>query len=247
MIWWQTLTALVIVSLISVVGIFSLALKQDKLEKILLFLVSLAVGGLLGDTFLHLLPEVVRQTGFKLETSFAILSGVLLFFVLEKFITWRHCHVPTSTFHSHPVAMMNLIGDVFHNFLDGAIIAGSFLVNFPLGLATTVAVVFHEIPQEIGDFGVLIHGGFSRQRALLFNFLSSLAAILGAFLVLAFGLKTENFANFLIPLTAGGFIYIAGSDLIPELHKETAPKKSLFQFLGILLGLAVMAILRFFA
>lgn len=242
--WFYSITAVVIVSLISLVGIFSLALNRKRLERILLFLVSFAVGGLLGDVFLHLLPEVSEEIGFNLGSSLAILGGLLVFFVLEKFIAWRHCHVFTSEEHPHPVVLLNLIGDGVHNFFDGAIIAGSFLASIPLGIATSLAVIFHEIPQEIGDFGILIHGGLPVKKALAFNFLSSIAAILGAILVLLFGLKTLGLEKFLLPFTAGGFIYIAGSDLIPELHKETNPTKSLVQFGGIVLGIAVMLALK---
>ena len=140
---------------------------------------------------------------------------------------------------------MNLIGDGLHNFLDGAIVAGSFLVSFPLGMATSLAVIAHEIPQEIGDFGVLVHGGLSQKKALVFNFCSALVAILGAIFVLSFGAKISGFPQMLVPFTAGGFIYIAGSDLIPELHKEVNLKKSLVQLLGLLLGIGIMLGLKF--
>jgi zinc and cadmium transporter len=126
---------------------------------------------------------------------------------------------------------------------DGIVIAASFLASFRLGLATTLAVIFHEIPQEIGDFGVLIHGGFSRLKALVFNFLSALMAVVGAFLVLVLGTKIVSSVSLLIPFTAGGFLYIAGSDLIPELHKETSLAKSLLQMLGLILGMSIMLVL----
>ena len=138
---------------------------------------------------------------------------------------------------------MNLVGDGFHNLMDGMIIAGSFLVNLPLGISTTLAVLLHEIPQEIGDFGILVHAGYSIRKALIFNFLSAISAVVGAVFTLAIGLKTENVSAFLVPFTIGGFIYIATADLIPELKKETALKKSLLQLLFILLGAGVMALL----
>lgn len=243
-VWLYSILAVIIVSLISLVGIFALLLSRKHLEEILFLLVSFAVGALLGDVFLHLFPEIVGKEGFTLENALAVLGGLLIFFILEKFIAWRHCHVPTSKEHPHPVAILNLVGDGFHNFLDGAIIAGSFLVSFPLGVATSLAVIFHEIPQEIGDFSILLHGGFSAKKALVFNFLSSLLAILGAMVILAFGFQSERFVFSLLPLTAGGFLYIAGSDLIPELHKETRPEKSALQLLALLLGIGVMLILK---
>lgn len=228
--------AIAVVSLLSLIGVFTLLLKRLALSKIISFLVSFAAGGLLGDTFLHLLPEVVEKDGFSLKASSGLLLGILLFFILEKFISWRHCHVPTSSHHPHPVGMMNLVGDGLHNFIDGMVIVSSFLVSTKLGLATSLAVILHEIPQEIGDFGVLLHAGFSRKKALIFNFLSAATAFLGGLIVLRF----QNPSDFLIPFTAGGFIYIAGSDLIPELHKETAPRKSLVQLGGLILGIGVM-------
>jgi len=222
-----------------------IAIKEEKLKKILLFLVSFAAGGLLGDSFIHLLPEAVEEDGFSLSVSLAVLVGLLLFFVLEKFICWRHCHIPTSKSHPHPVVFMNLIGDGFHNFIDGAVISASFLTTIPLGIATTLAVVLHEIPQEIGDFGVLLHGGLSKNKALIFNFASALAAVGGAILVLILGERIVGVSQLLIPFTAGGFIYIAGSDLIPELHKETNLAKSLIQMVGLILGIGIMLILLF--
>jgi len=228
------------VSLVSLVGVFFVAVSNKKLQNVLLFLVSFAAGALLGDAFIHLLPEAVAENGFSLSVSLAILTGLLLFFVLEKFISWRHCHIPTSRVHPHPLAFMNLIGDGVHNFIDGAVIAGSFLSGDSLGIATTLAVIFHEIPQEIGDFGVLLYSGLSRKKALFFNFASALTSVFGAVLILLIGSGFLSLSKSIIPFTAGGFIYIAGSDLIPELHKETRPSRSAVQMLGLILGVAIM-------
>jgi len=241
--WFFSFISVFLVSLLSFTGVLFLALQAEKLKKILLFLVSFAAGGLLGDAFLHLLPAAVEAMGFGLEVSLAVLAGLLVFFVLEKFIAWRHCHIPTSKEHPHPLALMNLVGDGFHNFMDGMVIAASFLAGLPLGIATTLAVIFHEIPQEIGDFGVLLHGGFSRKKALFFNFLSALTAFAGVFFTFLLGARFVYLSQLLIPFTAGGFLYIAGSDLIPELHKETQLAKSLLQMLGLILGIGVMIIL----
>jgi zinc and cadmium transporter len=242
-IWVISLVSVFLISLLSFVGLLFLAFKKEILQKLLLFLVSFATGGLLGGAFLHLLPEAIGQLGNGSSLALAVLLGILGFFVLEKFIFWRHCHIPTSKTHPHPVVFMNLVGDGFHNLLDGVMIAASFMTNFSLGIATTLAVLIHEIPQEIGDFSVLLYGGFSKVKALLFNFASALVAILGAILTLALGAKFVNLVPLLIPFTAGGFIYIASSDLIPELHKETQIGKSLLQFLGLLLGITLMFLL----
>jgi zinc and cadmium transporter len=243
LIWIYTLTAVFIVSLVSFIGILTVSLKLEVLKKILLFLVSLSAGVLLGGAFFHLIPEAAEKSGFSINLAGYVLAGILIFFALEKMICWRHCHVPTSDEHPHPFALMNLVGDALHNFIDGMIIAGTFLVSIPLGISTTIAVIFHEIPQEIGDFGVLIHGGFSRFKALMLNFASALTAILGAALVLALNMKIETITAFLVPFTAGGFIYIAGSDLIPEMKKDIRPLNSIIQLLCLLLGLGIMFLL----
>ena len=245
-IWLNSIISVAVVSLISLVGILFLAMSPIKLKKILLFLVSLAAGSLLGGAFIHLLPKAVEENGFSLTVSLSFLTGVVLFFVLEKFICWRHCHIPTSKDHPHPLGLMNLVGDGFHNFIDGMVIAAAYLVSFPVGLATTLAVVFHEIPQEIGDFGVLLHAGYSKKKALFFNFLSALSAILGVIIVLTLSTTSESLPGILLPFTAGGFVYIASADLIPELKKETNFKKSSFQLLGLLLGIGVMMVMLLF-
>jgi zinc and cadmium transporter len=208
-------------------------------------LVSFAVGGLFGDTFIHLLPEAFTKLGANLTTSLYIIAGILIFFILEKFIRWRHCHVPSSEGHLHPVVTLNLIGDGVHNLIDGMIIAASFSVSIPIGVATTLAVILHEIPQEIGDFGVLVHGGLPVKKALFFNFLSAITAILGALISLIIGPYIKGYTVSIIPITAGGFLYIAGSDLIPELHEGCDIKIStaVWQFVFIVLGVLVMALL----
>jgi zinc and cadmium transporter len=239
-VWLVSLGSVFLVSFISFIGIFTLTLKERMLKKILLFLVSFSTGALLGDAFIHLLPEMVEETGFTLMNSFGILGGIMIFFILEKFICWRHCHVPTSKHHPHPVGIMNLIGDGFHNFMDGIIIAGSFMADYRIGIATTVAVILHEIPQEISELGILIHAGYSRSKALILNFMSALIAVLGAILALVLGAFSEGIVGILTPVTIGGFIYIASADLIPELHKETEPRKSMVQFFGIIFGIMIM-------
>jgi zinc and cadmium transporter len=242
-IWSFAILSVVLVSLISLIGIFFLSLNPRRLRRILLVLVSFAVGGLFGDAFIHLLPEAFDNIGSRLATSLFIIVGLLIFFVVEKFIRWRHCHIPTSEHHPHPVVTMNLIGDCVHNFIDGMVIAASYSVNIALGLTTTLAVILHEIPQEIGDFGVLINGGLSPRRALLYNFFSALAALAGAAAALFLGPLVKNFPVYLLPVTAGGFIYIAGSDLIPELQHCEDLKETIIQFLAIVLGIGIMAAL----
>jgi len=237
-----------IVSLISVLGIFALSVKTEVINKVLVYLVSFSAGALFGDVFFHLFPEVTAEHGFTLSVSISVLAGIVLMFMVEKFVHWRHCH---HTNHDgdhqkiHPFAIMNLIGDAFHNILDGLIIAASYLVSLPVGIATTIAVILHEVPQEIGDFGVLIHGGFSKKQAVVFNFLTALTAFLGACIAIVMAAYVDGITTYLVPLSAGAFIYIAGSYLIPELHKETEFEKTLLQFFAFIGGMVVMSLLLF--
>jgi len=240
-VWLYSLASVVIVSLISLVGVLTFLIKEEKLKKLLLYLVSFSAGGLFGDAFIHLIPEAAGENGFGLQVSLYILIGIIFSFIVEKFFQWRHCHIPTSEEHPHSFAYMNLFGDAVHNFLDGLIIGGSYFVSLPLGLATTLAVVFHEIPQEIGDFGVLIYGGFNKSRAIFFNFSTALTAIFGAIVSLGLSSYIQGFTPFLIPFAAGNFIYIAGSDLIPELRKEEPePLKSTLQLTAFVLGVLIL-------
>ncbi len=242
-VWLYSLLSVIVISLISFVGVFTLAIKDKFLKKILLFLVSFSAGALFGGAFLHLIPEALDRVNSSILVSLLVLVGILLFFILEKFVQWRHCHIPTSKRHPHPFAIMNLIGDGLHNFIDGLIIGASYLINIPLGITTTIAVVLHEIPQEIGDFGVLLHGGFKKAKALLVNFLSALTSVVGVIISLIVGSRAIEFSVILLPIAAGGFIYIAGSDLIPELHKEYNISKSLIQLLSLIAGILLMFVL----
>ncbi|HLC32529.1 MAG TPA: ZIP family metal transporter [Candidatus Nanoarchaeia archaeon] len=243
--WLYPFVSVFIVSAISFIGLWTFAIGSKQLHKLILYLVSFSAGGLLGDAFIHLLPDAA-DGGFNLQVSLIILLGIFLSFIIEKII-WRHCHVHhCHAKHHHarpqPFAYLNLIGDGVHNFIDGLIIGGSYLVSASVGITTTLAVVLHEIPQELGDFGVLIHGGFSPWRALFFNFLSGLAAVFGTFVAL-FLHTTTNIETFLIPFAAGNFIYIACTDLLPELHKSTHGWESVKQIIAFVLGTGVMVLL----
>ena len=249
-----TLLAVFIVSLISFIGVISLSFQRETLNKILLTLVSLSAGTLFGGAFLHLLPEAVAVSGFTLQISLLVLAGVLTFFILEKIVHshlykcehgHEHAHGLTHEPHKHHIGIMNLVGDGAHNFVDGLIIAGAFLVNINLGIITTLAVILHEVPQELADFGVLVYSGFSRIKALMFNFLSSAIAIVGAIVGLSLGAKGEMFVQLILPFAAGGFIYIAGANLIPELHKKCGIKDDVYHILAMLVGIGIMVGLLF--
>ena len=238
--WIYTLASILIVSAISLIGIITLSVKIEKLEKILIYMIAFSAGALLGDAFIHLLPEAVSKSGFTLLISSCVLTGIGFSFIVEKIIHWRHCHLPTTKTHPHPLTTMNLVGDSIHNFIDGIIIAASYLISLPVGIATTLAVILHEIPQEIGEFGVLIYGGYTKKKALLANFLISLTAFIGAILILIIGANSEQLILFLIPFAAGNFIYIATADLIPELHKCCSTKQSMLQLILFILGILIM-------
>ena len=242
-----TLASVFLVSFVSLSGVMLFALQEKIIRKSLLVLVGFSAGALLGDVFIHMLPEMVEEAQEHPFSPFLlVLAGMLLSFVIEKVIHWRHCHcsaLPLASAHMHPVGVMNLVGDGIHNFLDGALIAGSYLLSPTIGIATTVAVVLHEIPQEIGDFAVLLYSGFSTRRAVAFNLLSAVAAFAGAILVLSFASPLPFLGSLLLPIAAGNFLYIAGADLMPELHKETRLPQAALQFLVILLGLGTMQLL----
>lgn len=238
--------SVIIVSLVSLVGVFSLSLKKEIIDKYISLFIGLAVGALLGDAFIHLIPEAFKDSSNSSIVSILIIGGILLFFIIEKFLHWHHHDDDTETNHIHPVGKLMLYTDGFHNLIDGIIIGVSFLVSVPVGIATTIAVFLHEIPQEIGDFVVLIHSGYTTKRALFLNFLSALTAILGVILALIFGSVAETFTIWVLPIAAGGFIYIALTDLIPELQKTKELKYSILQLLALVLGILMMVALLLF-
>ena len=241
-VWLSTLVAVAIVSAISLVGATSLFLTDRSIRQALIVLIGFAAGALLGDAFLHLLPETVEEAGeLTLGTSFAVLTGVSVFFVLEKVLHWHHSHIGHRET-VHPMAITNVIGDGLHNFLDGVIIASSFAVTPELGIATSVAVALHEIPQELGDFAILVHSGLQPRRALFLNLASGLAAVAGAVATLVFA-PVAAAEQAIVPFAAGAFIYIASTDLLPEIHKEPEPLKSAVQLLAFACGVGVMAAL----
>ncbi|HEX8591347.1 MAG TPA: ZIP family metal transporter [Candidatus Paceibacterota bacterium] len=233
-----------LISLISLIGAVAISVNVERLRAGLFVLVSLAVGALLGDAFIHLIPEAFAEATDPTTLSLAIIGGILFFFVVEKVLHWHH-HQGIEEFEPavHPVGRIILFSDGVHNFIDGLIIGLAYTVSIEVGIATTIAVILHEIPQEIGDFGVLLHAGYTKAKALWFNFLSALFAFLGAGVAFFLGERAEAVALLLVPITAGGFIYIALSDLIPELHKMKSAKKSLIQLAAIVVGVAAMLLL----
>lgn len=235
------LSATILVSIISLIGIFTIGIKTKTFDKILVLLVGFAAGGLIGGAFIHLLPEAVQACGCE-PVFFYTLIGFTIFFLMERYFYWRHCHDGVCDIHTF--TYLNLIGDGVHNFTDGLIIAASFMTDIRLGIVTTLAVIFHEVPQEMGDFGILVYGGFNKSKALLFNFICALSAVLGAVLGYILSGITANISLFLISFTAGGFIYIAASDLIPELHKQKDARRANIAFVTFIFGIIFMALVR---
>ena len=240
-----TLLSVLAVSLLAVVAFIPFLLKKKIPHSWLIALLSFSVGTLLGAVFLHFLPELIEE-GFHEETAYIILAGFLTFFVIEKFVHNHHQHVKKGRghdcghHHGYHLAFINLLGDGLHNFIDGIVIAGAYLVSIPLGIAATVSVALHELPQEIADVGILLFAGFSKKKALFFNFISALAALVGAGVGIFLGV---DFAHEIIPFAAGSFLYIASSNLVPELHRHCGKKETVVHVLAILVGIALMAML----
>ena len=239
----EILLSTILVSLISFTGIVTLSLKKDFIKKIMLILVAFAAGSMLGAAFFDMLPEAFEIFG---ENTFLyVLLGILIFFIVERYIHWHHCH--EEHVEVQPFTYLNLIGDGVHNFIDGAIIAASFLTNPHLGIVSTIAIASHEIPQEIGDFGILIHGGMNRRKALSYNFLSGLLCVIGGLITFFFASSFQDLIPILLSIASGGFIYLALVDIVPDIHKETEMKKiileTLFLFIGIFLMYSLTVVL----
>ncbi len=248
-----TLAAIAGISAISALAALFYPARSKNLHGLMLVFVGVAVGALLGDAFIHLIPEASETLGDS--TALWVLLGMGIFFILEKFLHWHHHHEPHQETgdacddcddHVRPFGFLIIFADILHNVVDGVIIAAAFLVSTEAGVATTIAVALHELPQEIGDFGVLLHAGFSRTRALIANVASALSAFLGAGLVFLIGAYSEAMIPALSALAAGSFIYIAAADLVPELHKHARVRDSLIQFLAVIVGVVMMFGLTFF-
>ena len=233
--------ASLLVSLISLIGIFSLLFNEALLKKALISIIGFAAGSLIGASFLHILPEVVEKFNTR-YVFFGVVIGFTSFFLLERYFHWRHCHDGKCDVHAF--TYLNLIGDGIHNFIDGIIIGASFVVSVEFGAVTTLAIIFHEIPQEISDFAVLVYGGFDRFKALFYNFLYSLTAVVGAVAGYYFSASLKDFSGLLLSFAAGGFIYIASCDLIPELRRQDSLGKANYSMAFFIFGMMFMSLLK---
>jgi len=235
------IAASISVSLISLIGIFSLMIKEDWLKSFLIIVIGFSAGGLIGGAFFHLLPEALHETDAQI-VSIYIVMGFIAFLLLEKYLHWRHCHEGVCSVHAF--TYLNLIGDGIHNFTDGLVIGTSFILDIHFGLITSLVIILHEIPQEIGDFGVLLYGGFSKYKALFCNFITALTCIAGTIIGYILTEKIGDFSAFLLSFTAGGFIYIAACDLVPELHKQQGFRKGAESLVSFLSGIVFILLAR---
>jgi zinc and cadmium transporter len=229
-----------IVSLVAFSGILFLAFKTEQLQKIIFILVSFAVGNLFGSAFFVLIPESYHLLPDSSIPGLMVVAGILTMFILEKFIHWKHGHDMNHLNEKASLGYISLVTDSLHNFIDGILIASAWAASPEIGIVTTLSVIVHEVPQEISDYGILIYAGFTRKKALFFNFLAAVSALLGVLFTSWLGNNFENINNYILPLAAGGFIYLAGSDLIPQLHQERSSRRNLIQFIAIVAGFAMM-------
>lgn len=237
--FFYAIIATIIVSIISLIWILFLWINQKFLKKILIYLVSFSTGALFWDVFIHLLPEFYESNWDNIFWNIYILFWIIAFFIIEKIFHWRHCHEEWCNEHKH-LAKINLIWDFFHNFIDWLIIWWAFLIDFKVWVATTIAILLHEIPQEIWDFWILLHSWLSFKKAIFYNFLVSLTSIFWVILAFILNSKIDNITNILIPFAAWSFIYIAWSDLIPELHKHKNIRVSILQLISIIAWIWIM-------
>ena len=235
--------SVLIIGCVSLIWVVTLWISTEKLKQILIYFIAFSAWTLMWDAFLHLLWETAEQYWYNENIALFILWWILLWFIIEKIINWNHCHLPITKEHQHPFAQMNLVGDMVHNFIDWLVVASAFLLSIPVWIATALAVLLHEIPQEIWDFGVLIHWWYTKVKALKLNFLSALTAFVWVLLALLLQQYVENISEFLMPFSAWLFIYIAWTDLIPELHKHPKISQSLIQALCFVVGIWVMLLL----
>ncbi len=239
---WYALISVIIVSLLSLLGAFFLLLRREVFEKFITYTLAFSSGVLLGSAFLDLIPESVAI--LSRDTYTLVLVGIITFFCVEKLLQWHHHVEGDHNDEEHKrktFAYMSLVGDGVHNFVDGVVIGASYLVSIPIGLTTTFAVIAHEIPHELSDFTVLIYGGLNTKRALFLNFVTALTAVAGTIIVFIISTRITPIAHYMIPFAAGNFIYIAASDLIPELHKKRHMGTSIVQVILLIAGVVTTA------
>jgi len=222
----------------ALIGIFTVGINERRIHNNLLYLVALSSGTMLGGAFIHLLPEAANILSIE-SIAIVMMFTVIIYLLIEKILHWRHCHDGENCT-IHTFGTLNLIGDGIHNFIDGIVIAAAFVTDYRIGLTTLIAMAAHEIPQEIGDFGVLLHAGFNKRKALLWNFVIALTAVVGGIVGWLTISSYGDITPYLLPIAAGGFIYIAVSDLLPELRQQEDLKTFFGHFFCLLIGVGIM-------
>jgi zinc and cadmium transporter len=230
-----------LISAISLVGSLALLLRQQTLERLILPLVAFSAGSLLGGAFFHMIPASIEHFGPTVSSFAWLMLGFTTFFALEQFLHWHHCHRASSSC-KQPLTYLILLGDGLHNLIGGLAVGGTFVLDIRLGLTTCLAAAAHEIPQELGDFAVLLHGGWSKRKALWFNLLSALTFLLGG--IVSYAASTAIDIAFLVPFAAGNFIYIGASDLVPEVNKHHQLRANLIHFAAFAVGSALLLLTR---
>jgi len=229
------------ISVLSLGFVIIISIKEKILNDILVYLVALSAGALIGGAFLHLLPEAIEES--ENENIFLIiLAGFITFYILEKVLHCHHSH--KEGHHVHTFHYMSIVGAVIHSFIDGLIIAASFVISIPVGVATFIMVASHEIPKKIGDFGVLVYGGFEKKKAIMINFILSLGVLVGGIVGFIISREIDFTTEYLLPIAAGGFIYVGAADLLPEIRKESDTKKSIIILEIIAVGMMLMWVLK---
>jgi zinc and cadmium transporter len=240
LLWWIVGSGL-LMSAIALVGSITLVLSEQTLKRLLLPLVAFAAGSLLGGAFFHMLPASFAAGMRDMTVYVLVLAGFAVFFGLEQFLHWHHCHRAESECRK-PLTYLILIGDGLHNFLGGLAVAGTFLIDIRLGIVTWLAAAAHEVPQELGDFGVLVHGGWPKRQALFYNLLSALTFLLGGIIAYLASFRLD--VSFLVPFAAGNFLYIGAADLIPEVRAHADWRANFIHFAAFIAGVALLLLVR---
>lgn len=235
------ITSGILMSLLTLVGAFTIYLSEARIKKVMIPLVAFSSGTLIGSALFNMIPAAVEIMGNHTETYVFICAGFVFFLILEQFLHLHHCHRPASE-HKQPVTYLILVADGVHNLVGGVAIGALFIADVRLGISAWIAAAAHEIPQELGDFGVLVHGGWKRSTALLFNFYSGLTFLVGG--LIAYFASAHADLNFLIPFAAGNFLYIGAVDLVPEFKERCSHKRDLLNPLSFLLGMGLLLLVR---
>jgi len=234
----------IVLAIISLIGVVTLVLSEKRFRQILLTLVAFSAGALISSAFFNLIPESINELGNNTNVYLALVLGIIAFFFLEQFIHFHHCKSKGPK-HIEAFSYLAIISDNLHNFIDGVAVAAAFILSTNLGFITAIAVIAHEIPHELGNFSILVHGGLRKKSALLLNFISSLSFLVGGIITYAVSGRLDT--KWLLPFAAGNFIYIAASDLVPEIHKDChIARRNIIHFIAFVIGIVLIYLAKIF-